>query len=462
MSEVNPIQKDTETLGENAFLGGDEEKYREAKENLSKQREKAIDTINSILTPDLRERLGFEGKIDPEEARYKTIDEAIAAMPYMVCVLALQEMKVDTGLGGVVLLKKGVEYVIAAPLYFAILTSTPAAKDVLIPAKTTFAKRLRRYNGEDLNGKSILVWRYGGLGDLMFIQPIIQYLRIKYPTAKICFATAKPNVELLKCWPSGLLNAVASQPFQASLLDNYDYHLTFEGTIERCDEAVNFNCYDIFQRVAGLNFDAREFPGKLVVNPFIRMKLKPFIPDNTVAIQLKSTSPIRTFPLAKTREFASALGEHGLRAGIVERRHYAFSIEDYFVDHGITQETAINLALHSKSIPYCLAIIDLCAGVIAVDSSLVHFGAALNKPTLGIYGPFPGDIRMRYYKTGGWIEPPECWNECGQRPCCFHQNEVLNCPSVPLGKPIACLDSMPVTDIIDKFVELKERVSAGV
>ena len=39
----------------------------------------------------------------------------------------------------------------------------------------------KKYNGEDLNDKTLLVWRHGGIGDLMFMMPPLRLLKIKYP-----------------------------------------------------------------------------------------------------------------------------------------------------------------------------------------------------------------------------------------------------------------------------------------
>src|ERR1035437_5353538 len=54
------------------------------------------------------------------------------------------------------------------------------------------------YNGEDLNGKSLLVFRHGGIGALLFLTANLVRLKEKYPDAKIKLVTNGQYISLIR------------------------------------------------------------------------------------------------------------------------------------------------------------------------------------------------------------------------------------------------------------------------
>jgi ADP-heptose:LPS heptosyltransferase len=397
----------------------------------------------------LREQLGFKGPLNSSKIMVNTLDELLSETPLYVCAKAVDKVTLNIN-GTSVNFEKNKEYVF--PLQIFMSSRTHNGKTVFIPSDRSFPSRFRPYRGQNLDNSSLLVWRFGGLGDLIFTQPLIKYLKATYPTCKICFATAPKNIDLLRCWPRGLLDTGAAQPFQAQLLDDYDFHLTFEGAIERCKEAQTTNCYDIFQRVANVKFNMQDYYPELAVFTQIQDKIRPFIPPNTVAVQLRSSSPLRTYPLDKAADLVNALGDAGFVAGIIDSRDSTFGIQDMIMDRGVKDPSKfLNLSLLSATIPHCVAALDLCVGSIAVDSAIVHMSAALEKPVLGLYGAFTGDIRMKYYKNADWMEPEEGWNACSKRPCFSHGESSVACPYIQNEAYPGCLSSMAPEAIVERF-----------
>ena len=83
------------------------------------------------------------------------------------------------------LIKKN-KYIMGLGVYYQ-LHSDPSIKKrnyFLRPAAAKFKNMYRPYSGEDLTDKTLLIWRTGGIGDLLFIQPNLVYLKNKYPTVK--------------------------------------------------------------------------------------------------------------------------------------------------------------------------------------------------------------------------------------------------------------------------------------
>ena len=74
----------------------------------------------------------------------------------------------------------------------------------------------RPYQGQDLNNKSILAFRTGGIGDLMFLNPVLRYIKKRYPTCTIKAASGcKQPLENL---PE--ISELYDMPFDASLMES--------------------------------------------------------------------------------------------------------------------------------------------------------------------------------------------------------------------------------------------------
>jgi ADP-heptose:LPS heptosyltransferase len=374
----------------------------------------------------------------------KTLEDWKQQVPKMVCATALQDVPLEIN-GVTVQYQKGVEYVFSEGVLEHVRAHFRPNK--------SFAKRYRPYHrGEDLTGKSIFVWRFGGLGDLMFIQPTLKELKRRF-NCKIGFATSPSNMALLRCFPAGLLDAISPYPFAAEALEKYDYHLTFQGTLEECEEAKVLNAYDVIKRVAGLDF--ADNSTDLVVSTKLKNMLQPFVPKNTVALQLRSSSALRTYPLEQVTGIIEALAAKGYKTGVIDSRRQAFGIQDAVMAAGLKDPSSfVNLSVLSASIPHLVALLDCCVGSIAVDSSVVHLSAALEKPTLGLYGAFPGITRMKYYKTGAWLEEPFC----EKQPCCYHGEGKQLCPYVSKGEFPVCLSSISPDNIAEAFAVLEKHV----
>ena len=97
-------------------------------------------------------------------------------------------------------LKKGKKYVMGLGVYQQIHKPINGKKALLRPTKPEFSKVYRPYSGQSLNGKSILVSRTGGIGDLLFIQPNLVYLKKKYPDCYIRFACGPQYQAMVENW----------------------------------------------------------------------------------------------------------------------------------------------------------------------------------------------------------------------------------------------------------------------
>ena len=72
--------------------------------------------------------------------------------------------------------------------------------------------------------------------------------------------------------------------------------------------------------------------------------------------------------------------------------------------------------------------------------------ASLNLPAVGIYGPFPGHIRLSTYPKAKWIDVEK---ECA--PCFLHGHRP--CPQAKYGANSPCYDNIN----LDKFIDLVKQ-----
>jgi ADP-heptose:LPS heptosyltransferase len=252
----------------------------------------------------------------------------------------------------------------------------------------------------------------------MFTQPILVYIKEKYPTCKITFATGYSNMSLFDCWPTGIIDNVIPLPFKTELLKTNDYHLTFEGAIESCREAEELNCYDIFRNVSGFSFDINDYKPILIPNEKDIDLVRSIVPENTILIQMRASASIRTMSSEKWAIIIRKLKDSGFNVGVID------SPKTHEIYESIKEKEKLDYLINFTNNSDCLskgiAILSLCKGFIGIDSSFTHLAPALGIPTVGLYGPFLGELRMKYYDKSKWIDP--VWNnECGLYPCFFHQ-----------------------------------------
>ena len=108
--------------------------------------------------------------------KVETVDELIKEPPFMVLARVVRDSNLGPSGSRDLRIKKGT--VLAMPLgVYMTAARTKDRNKVLKPNKKPFSQFFKRYKGQDLNGKNLFMWRGGGFGDLLFIQPLIKYIK---------------------------------------------------------------------------------------------------------------------------------------------------------------------------------------------------------------------------------------------------------------------------------------------
>lgn len=384
-------------------------------------------------------------------AHVKDLDELRKQGPNMIVAECKRQCEFMQNRFKTQVLKKKNKYVMSLSVYRQLHYSENYGGKVLRPCNTKFENLYKPYNGEPLDGKRLLIWRTGGIGDLIFIQPNLIYLKEKYPTCEIYFACGPQYHAMVETW--SCIDKLVDLPFNYLQMLRADYHVTFEGVIERCDLAKHTNAYRLFTDWMGLNLpDEKLVPKQEPKKEWFEkaraalwswgIEGKPFI-----LAQLRASSPIRTPRPQIWGKALDLLASEGYNIVITDSKRFDSGINN-FINTFISKENrgrVFNYAPFSETLDSTIALAAHSSLVLSIDSALVHIAASLGRKSLTIYGPFPSHIRISTY--GENAQAIEC-NKVACAPCYIHGH--LPC-KYAIDDHGICFDLFP-------FDELKEKV----
>lgn len=395
-----------------------------------------------------------------------TLDDLRSSLPNIVIAKCKNDSFFKQNDFSVQKLLKNKEYVMSIGVYktleydqYNVVNGSPRKN--LTPSKIPFSKIYRPYNNQSLNNKKLLVMRTGGIGDLLFILPNLIYLKEKYPTCKIIFATNPQYHSMVENW--NCVDKVLTLPFSDIELKSSQYHLCFEGVIERTREAEKTNAYNLFSRWMGLDLPNDKLHPIQTPIPEIKDKVMNLLQDKFAidltedklcAIQLKASSPIRTpHPEQFWLPIIRIIISRGYKILIIDNPKISHQIDSIIKKYfHMYEDKVFNFSKYSENISYAVALADIVDVVVGTDSSLVHIAESVGTKNYGIYGPFPGHVRVSNYRYGKWID---CEAECspcfthGHKPC-IHGGENGGCSP--------CYNNIDRTEFKENFIELTENV----
>lgn len=388
----------------------------EMADSIAAQLEKGFNaqqTLNSRSAPaDVNAELREMG-IEPSKV-HATIEEFRADVKGFCIAESVDTAHVKSIWGHALDLVRGEHYCMTSNLYISMNQGVRTLK----PSGRKFTEIYTPYFGEALDMKTLFVWREGGVGDLIFIRPILMHLKKLYPTCKIIFATKQELHCMTKLW-GDCIDDLEPVPFSCKrTFDKADYHLTFMGVIERIKQAEEIDVHDLFAQYSGL--DPADIEWTCPMPTTSKNIWFQTAPPVYAVIQPHASSPTRT-PHTRTIVAAiNAITSHGVPCVVADRKQRARQVDDIIslCDH---PRLCINFGRFSESIQDVVKLIAGSVLVVAPDSSMVHIAAAQKVACVGIYGPFAAKCRTKHYPLCETIEPEEsdCC-EAGGRGCFRH------------------------------------------
>jgi ADP-heptose:LPS heptosyltransferase len=345
------------------------------------------------------------------------------------------------------------KYVMGLGVFQQLQYSSINNSKLLKPTRPLFFKAYKAYRGQPLDDKRLIVFRTGGIGDLLFIQPNLIFLKNKYPTCEILFACGPQYQPMVKEWDC--VDVVLDLPFSFKYLIKSDYHALFEGVIERCKLAEKVNAFNLFSKWMGLDLPDNQLIPKQKPNVELVKECEKILDEwnikkgEAVVMQLRASSPVRTPKHSWWKEVVDELNDRGYKVLLTDNPAQAESIDE-FIKLLKNPSLTFNFCKYSKSIAYTIALTSLSKATIATDSALNHIAASLDIPCFGMYGPFPGKIRLKTYPKADYINAVK---ECA--PCFIHGHDP--CPQADSDGYSPCYNTINIREAINKFEALLER-----
>jgi len=346
------------------------------------------------------------------------------------------------------ILKKKQKYVMSINIYQQLWWDIYRKKKILKPTGSKFNNLYKPYIGQNLDNKTLLVSRTGGIGDLLFIQPNLIHLKEKYPTCTIKFACGPQYQDMIKYWDC--IDKVLDLPHTLNHFLQADYHAYFEGVIERCEEAHTKNAYNLFSRWLGLDLPDEKLIPFQSPSPLKLAICDRFLRDHNISkdkmllFQMKASSPIRTPRPAIWKDLMLKLIDKGYQIVITDNPQQSPNIELF--RKLVNSDQVFNFSTFSETLDYTIAMAALSKCCVSTDSSLIHIAASLDVPAFGLYGPFPGEIRLTTYDKVDWINAKKDCAPCfqhGPNPCKNSTNGHSNCyDNIDLDKCVSKIERL--------------------
>ncbi len=322
-------------------------------------------------------------------------------------------------------------------------------------------KHPKRYRGQPLQDKSLLIIREGGAGDLLFTTPTIRHLKEKFPTCKIGLACSPVYHSLFQHNP--LFEEISHHMLPIEIFNRYDYFVTFEGIVESDMNvaATSVNAYDLFAEKFSVDFNTvtNKLPSVIVDEDTIAFwdSVLPtsLAMSKKIGFQMRASSPIRSLPPIINAEIIQKLVEEGYTVFLIDSKQQRIDVDKFIGKFGFNKGQVINTANFSDNFERMAGIISKMDLIIGPDSSGLHIAAAFDIPIIGLYGPFRSALRIAHYNNAVGIDvmPDKCGSGCFRHTydlCNFAHN---------LGKTYApCWDLLDTDIVIDEAVRLFGKI----
>ena len=419
--------------------------------NLNKsffQEQQQANKSKKKVSPDTLHNLGLSG--NQELNIENTLDDLRKTIPNIVIAKSTIYVEFEQNFFQMQRMLKKHRYIMASGVYQQLQYSPQFInKKVLKPSSIKFKNIYRPYQGEDLSNKTLFVSRTGGIGDLLFIKPNLEFLKKQYPTCNIKFACGPQYQDMLKNWDC--IDKVYDLPIEFIPFMNADYHAIFEGVIERCKEAETTNAYELFTRWLNLNLPpellipSQEPEEDIVEKCKEILKGWDILGEKFFITQIRASSPIRTPSTTFWTTLFDKLVDKGYHIIVSDSPFQEENIQK-FIDSFSRPNYLHNFTKKSENLKYLIAMISLANLSISTDSALIHISQSVNTPAFGIYGPFPGNIRLSTYKNVDWVDAKR---SCA--PCFIHS---LNpCPNSVNGIS-PCYNNINIDEVVERIERL--------
>lgn len=289
--------------------------------------------------------------------------------------------------------------------------------------------------------RKILVTRaMGGIGDILMMTPGLRALAQRYPSAQIDFAVPKSFAPVLEGIPGVNILKIDEDEIQ---LPSYRRWINLTdcpaGRVEsRQYPNVRSNRIEIFAKAMGIS--RRRLRVWNGYRPFYEVQEAEL---NWSREYLDSINP-KCLPVVGIQPVSADSYKNWTKMQELAETLSASHLVLIFHHEKLPGFDGPNIVKVLQSFRKSAALLSHCKSLVAVDSAFVHLAAALQIPTVAIFGPTSGKVFCRHYPTVRYISPSKVEFPCS--PC--WRNEHKPC-HLTAGRESICLRSISVSKILE-------------
>ena len=300
------------------------------------------------------------------------------------------------------------------------------------------------YDGEDLNGKTLLVFAQAAIGDAICMTPALREIKRRYPEMQLWVSISGRARPVLEGLP--YIDRLLPHPTPYKEVSKADY-LVKAVEMVGSPQFDNMNMVQYFLWKLRVYFAEDETPD-IVVDENIKKELEEDIFNELrelakgkklLLFHYLASAIHRTLPPKLLKEIEDLIQDEYVPV-ICSLPEEDITVEVALDVYGIR---AANLSPLMKNIKYLIAAVSLVDAVITADTATVHIAGALKKPTVLISGAIEPELRCGTYPTVIPLRP----NYKGQVCVCPCMTHALNEPCIEAKAKrqfySPCLESIP-------------------
>ncbi len=299
---------------------------------------------------------------------------------------------------------------------------------------------------------NILIVGRGGLGDTMWLMPFAKALRQKFPRAAILIACSERVMPLWHGVPYANICVKSDFWNLQNIIRGADEVFDFGGVATYMEKERRLAPVEAIFKLGDLPLpkDKKDCRPMLVIEIGEGKKAEGVLKthdidpktDKIICIGLESSTPNRDWPFEYNKELSRMLIADGFKViWLGESMRY----ESELVGDETNSIGVVNLVRRTK-LREVMAIIALSDVFVGPISGLLHIAAALEVPSVGLFGAYNPKIRDKF-----WIKNVNLWHKLNCAPCSEHWTEC------PKGHPAPCMKILQPDEVHETIIQLYKK-----
>jgi len=299
------------------------------------------------------------------------------------------------------------------------------------------------YEGQNLNGKTLLVFAQAAIGDALCMTPALREIKKRYPKMKLWVGISGRARPVLEGLP--YIDKLLSHPAPIKEVVKADYMIKAVEMVGK-PQFDNMNMVQYFLWKFHLYFAEDETPD-VIVDEKIKKEIEEVITQikevsgkkKILLFHYLASSIHRTLPPRLLKDIEDLIWNEYVPV-ICSLPEEDIAVEVTLDVYGIR---AANLSSFMKDIRYLIAAVSLADAIITADTATVHIAAGLKKPTVLISGAIEPELRCGTYPSVIPLRPNYHGQTCVS-PCMIHATQTP-CKEAQIKKQFysPCLESIP-------------------